>query len=64
MRLDEMKTKATHRNIVTGTLFKLSKPDDDFHGLAWWLNEASKMWQVSSYSDSNIAYGKDFELVA
>ena len=63
-QLLERREKATHKHVVTGTLFQLSRPDDDFPDNAWWLNEASGMWQVSEFSNGEVKFGERFEAVS
>lgn len=64
VRLATRRATASHKHIVFGTLYQLSKPDDDFPDNAWWFNEASEMWQVSDFTNSEIKHGKQFEVVA
>lgn len=54
---------ATHRRKTGGTLFQLSKPDDDYPDNAWWFNEGSGAWQISEYSNDEIRYSQLFEVV-
>jgi hypothetical protein len=56
------RSKATHRRKIGGTLFQLSKPDDDYPDNAWWFNEGSGMWQVSEYTNDEIRFGAQFEV--
>lgn len=62
--LSTRRAAATHRRKIGGTLFQLSKPDDDYLESAWWFNEGSGMWQISDYTNDEIRYGSQFEVVA
>jgi hypothetical protein len=53
---------ATHLEKIGGTLFKLSKPDDNYPDLAWCFNEGSGMWQISDYTNSEVYHGSQFEV--
>jgi hypothetical protein len=53
---------ATHLRKVGGTLFQLSKPDDNYPDLAWWFNEGSGMWQISDYTNKEVYHGSQFEV--